>query len=101
MKLRKGDIVIITKGKDRGKKAKILRALPSDGKIVVEGVNIHKKNRRRRSQTEPGQIISIPLPFSVSNVKIICGKCGKAMRVQYQGIGKEKVRVCSSCSEKL
>ncbi|MBI2463295.1 MAG: 50S ribosomal protein L24 [Candidatus Spechtbacteria bacterium] len=101
MKLKKGDIVVITKGKDRGKKAKILRAFPSVEKIMVEGVNIHKRHRRRRSQREKGQIISMPVPFSVSNVKIVCGKCNRAARVQYQGHGKEKVRICSSCSEKL
>ena len=101
MKIRKGDTVVVIKGKDRGKKAKVLRAFLHGGKIVVEGVNLKKKHRRPRRSGEKGQIISSAAPFSASNVKIVCGKCSKVVRVKYKGQGKERFRICSACSEKL
>jgi large subunit ribosomal protein L24 len=69
MKIKKGDNVIIITGSSKGKKGKILKALPSLNKVVVEGVNMRKKSRKAKKKGEPSQIIEIAMPIDVSNVK--------------------------------
>ena len=101
MKIKKGDTVLIISGKNRGKKAKVLQAFPQQGKISVEGVNIVKKHRRPKSEKEMGQIVEIPKPIDVSNVKIVCPKCGQASRVGYKVVEKKKYRVCKKCRQEI
>ena len=69
MKIKKGDNVIIIAGKDKGKKGKVIKALPKDSKVVVEGLNMTKKHQRARRQGEVGTIIDIAMPIHISNVK--------------------------------
>ena len=71
MNVKKGDTVLVLAGKDKGKKAKILRSFPSAQKVLVEGINIKKKARRARKQGEKGQIVEVATPIHVSNVKKI------------------------------
>ena len=78
MKIKKGDTVLIISGKDKGRKSKVVKAIPKKGKIVAEGINLIKKNVKAKRSGEKGQIVEISAPFDVSNVKIICSKCGKA-----------------------
>jgi len=99
MKIKKNDTVLIITGKDKGKKGKVLEAFPREGKIVVEGVNLAKKHRRPTRQEEKGQIIEIPKPIDVSNVKLVCPKCGQAVRVGYRLTGKDKERICKKCGQ--
>jgi large subunit ribosomal protein L24 len=101
MKLKKGDNVLVTSGKDRGRTGKILDVFPSVRKIVVEGMNIHKKHTRARRQGQKGQRIEVPAPFDSSNVKIICPKCTKAVRVGYKTTPEKKYRVCTKCGEEI
>jgi len=101
MKIKKGDNVLVTVGKDRGKKGKVLRALPSEGKIVVEGVQVRKKHVRAKRAGEKGQMVETPGVFSVSNVKLVCDKCGKAARVGYRIEGKRKARICKKCGAEI
>ncbi len=101
MKIKKGDTVLIIAGKDRGKKAKVLEAFPQDNKISVEGVNIVKKHRRSKQEREKGQIIEIPKPIDVSNVKLVCPKCGQATRVGYKTIETKKYRLCKKCKQEI
>jgi len=103
MKIRKGDTVLVTTGKDKGKTGAVLLTLRDKHQVVVEGINIvkrHKGNRRMRSQ---GQIVEKPMPIDVSNVALTEG--GKAVRVGYQfeGEGKKrkKVRVARPSGKKL
>jgi len=84
MKLKTGDQVLIISGKDRGRKGKIIRTLPIEGKVVVEGMNIHKKHTKAKGQGQKGQKVEIPAPFDSSNVKVLCAKCGKATRSGYK-----------------
>lgn len=103
MKIRKNDTVLIISGKDRGRKGKVLQALPKKGKVLVEGINIRKKSVRPKKSGEKGQIVEMPGPLSISNVKIICPKCGKAVRTGYK-INKEKKtknRICKKCGEEI
>jgi len=99
MKIKKNDTVLIISGKDRGKKGKVLKAFPKENKVLVEGVNIVKKHQRPRRQGEKGQIIQLPKPIDVSNVKLICSKCGKATRVGYKIVGDRKFRICKKCQQ--
>ena len=71
MKVKKGDNVIIISGSDKGKRGKILKALPSLCKVVVEGVNMRKKAHKARKKGDPSQILDIAMPVDVSNVKKI------------------------------
>lgn len=101
MKLKKGDTVLIMTGKDRGKKAKILKAYPKDGKILVEGINMVKKHQKPRKQGEKGQIVVMPRPINASNAKLICPKCGKPSRIGFNVNQKGKVRICKKCQQEI
>jgi large subunit ribosomal protein L24 len=104
MKLKKGDTVIVTAGKDRGKSGKVIRAFPKKSMVLVEGVSVvtkHKKSNRRGSQ---GQVITKPMPIQAANVAF-AGKGGKPVRIGYviEGKGKEakKTRVQRPNGEKV
>ncbi len=102
MKIKKDDKVIILSGKYKSKKGKVLKAIPKDGRIIVEGVNIVKKHRRPRKQGEKGQRIEVASPIDISNAMLICPKCGKNTRVGYKVLeNKDKVRVCKKCGQEI
>lgn len=101
MKVKKGDQVLIISGKDKGKQGKILTSFPEREKITVEGINLRKKHMRPKKSGEKGQIINLPGPIAVSNVKIICSKCGKATRVGYKLLENKKYRICKKCSQEI
>ena len=105
MKVKKGDNVLIIAGKDKGRTGKIMKSLPKDLKVLVEGINLKKKHVRPKRDGEKGQVVEIPAVLDVSNVKIICPKCGKATRVGYKterptGDGYPvKNRICKKCKQ--
>ncbi len=99
MKIKKNDQVLVIKGKDRGKKGKVLSVLPKSSKVLVEGVNMKKKHQRPKRQGEKGQTIEIVTPLSASNLKLICSRCGKSVRVGYKIVEKKKIRICKKCGE--
>jgi large subunit ribosomal protein L24 len=101
MKLKKGDTVLIISGKDRGRKGKILKALPKEQKILVESINLKKKHVRPKREEEKGQVVQIPAPIHVSNVKLICSKCGKATRIGYKIAENRKYRMCKKCGAEI
>jgi large subunit ribosomal protein L24 len=101
MKIKKGDKVLIITGKDKGKQGKVLEVLPKENRIMVEGVNIVKKHRRPRSEREKGQIVELAKPFDVSNVKLVCPKCGQAARLGYRLTEKGKYRICKKCQQEV
>ena len=101
MKVKKGDSVLITAGKDKGRTGKIIKAIPKESKILVEGINLKKKHVRPKREGEKGQIVEIPAALDVSNVKIICPKCGKATRVGYKVEKERKFRVCKKCLQEI
>lgn len=106
MRIKKGDTVLIIKGKDRGKKGKILRAFPREKRVIVEGINLKKKHIRPRKTGEKGEIVTVPGLINVSNVKLICPKCKKATRVGYKAKSetkkqKSKIRICKKCGKEI
>jgi len=101
MKIKKGDQVLIISGKDRTKKGKVLRSFPKEGRILVEGINIRKKHQKPKKSGEKGQIVELPGLIQASNVKLICSKCGKAVRVGYKLIADKKTRICKKCKQEF
>lgn len=97
MKIHKNDQVLIISGKDRGKKGKVLDVFSQEGKIIVEGVSIRKKNAKPKKSGEKGQIVLVPAKFSVANAALICPKCGKPTRIGYKILDKKKYRICKKC----
>lgn len=101
MKLRKGDNVIMLGGKDRGKTGKVSVVLLDSGKVVVEGLNLIKKNTRARKQGQKGQIISKERAVSAASVALVCKSCRKSTRVGYKIVGENKVRICKKCKSEV
>ena len=101
MKIRKGDRVRVLTGKDRGKEGEVLTALPAQGKVIVDGVNIAKKHQKPRSATMQGGIIDKDMPIPVANVALLCGSCGPT-RIGYRiDPDGTKSRVCKKCGKDL
>lgn len=101
MKIKKNDLVLIISGKDRGRKGKVLKVFPKENRILVEGINLRKKHQRPKKADEKGQIITLPAPIDISNVKLICSKCGKPTRVGYKIIEGKKFRICKKCGQEI
>lgn len=101
MKLKKGDTVLIISGKDKGKKAKILKSFPKEDRILVEGVNLRKKHQKPKKGGEKGQIVQLPASIDVSNAQIICSKCGKPTRIGLKVEGDKKLRICKKCQQEI
>ncbi|MBZ9573025.1 50S ribosomal protein L24 [Patescibacteria group bacterium] len=101
MKIHKGDQVLIIKGKDRGRKAKVLRGFPIKNQVLVEGVNIKKVHKRPKKEGEKGQVVEVPAPMHISKLKLICPKCGKPTRIEYKINGKNKSRICKKCGGEI
>ena len=99
-KLKKDDLVQVTTGKEKGKSGKILKIDREKGKVLVAGLNMVKKARTPRRQGEKGGIVDIEAPIDISNVMIVCKKCGPT-RIGIEGTGDKKVRKCKKCGEVL
>ena len=101
MKIKKGDRVQVLAGKDRGKQGTVMRAFPSEGKVIVEGVNVAKKHQKPTRMTMQGGIIDKDMPLDVSNVAIVCSKDGPT-RIGYRfDPNGDKVRICRKCGGDL
>lgn len=104
MKLKTNDNVMVIAGKEKGKTGKIIQVFHREEKVVVEGLNKLSKHLRSRKSGEKGQKIEFSAPLHVSNVRLVCGKCGKNVSVGYkvsaaQDGKMKKYRVCRKCGE--
>lgn len=98
MKLRKNDTVKITQGKDKGRTGKIEKVLVKKGTLVIAGINIYKKHVKPQGEGKPGGIMEVNRPLNVAKVSLICPKCNKATRVNYQfDKSHKKERICQKC----
>lgn len=100
IKLKKEDSVRVVAGKERGKTGRILRVDRAKGRVFLHGINMVKKAVKKRKQNDRGGIIDIEGSIDVSDVMIICSKCGPT-RIGYKVDGDGKVRVCRKCGEPL
>lgn len=99
-RVKREDIVMVISGKDRGKKGKVLKTIPSENKIIVEGVNFTKKHQRPTNQYREGGIIERESPIYVSKVMVVCPNCDKPTRIAHKILENgEKVRACKKCGE--
>ena len=101
MKLRKGDNVKVTLGKDGGKTGKIEKVDIKSGKVIVEGINQYKRHVKARAQGQKSEIITITKPLPVSNVSFVCPKCKKSSRLGFKLIKQGKVRICKKCNAEV
>ena len=100
LKIRKGDTVQVIKGKDTGKKGKVLFLLSEGKRALVEGINLVKKHKRQTRQDQQGGIVSIEAPIAIGNLMLLCKNCQKPVRVGFSVLAdKSKARICKSCKE--
>ena len=95
--VKKGDEVVVINGKYRGKRGKVMQVSPSEGKVIVEGVNIVTKHVKPRKQGDPAGIMKAESAVYACKVMAVCPKCGKATRLAHKIEGDTKTRVCKHC----
>ena len=101
MNVKKGDTVVVLSGKDKGKQGKVLGTVPSEDKVVVEGVNMVTCHVKPRRQGETGGIVSREAAMYASKVQVVCPKCKKGTRVAHKIENGKKKRVCKHCGAEL
>ncbi|MBI4133306.1 50S ribosomal protein L24 [Candidatus Uhrbacteria bacterium] len=106
MKIKTGDTVKITHGKDRGKTGKITQVFPQALRVVVEGLNLRKRHLRPTRRGERGQLVEFAAPLVASNVRVICSKCGAPTRLGTKIVEEptgrtKKLRVCKKCKQTI
>ena len=101
--LKKNDMVSVMVGKERGKSGKILRLDIKKGYAIVEKLNIVKRHKKPDGQTKQGGIIEREAPIRISNLMLVCDKCGKPVRVRIKRVenGAKKIRVCIKCNDEF
>ena len=101
MNIRKNDTVVVLSGKDKGKQGKVLGTVPSEAKVVVEGINMVTCHVKPRRQGETGGIMQREAALYASKVQVVCPKCGKGTRVAHKIENGKKSRVCKHCGAEL
>ena len=100
--LKKNDLVMVTTGKEKGKSGRILKVFSQKNKVLVEKINFIKRHTRPRGQQRQGGILEKEAPLHVSNIRLLCEKCNKPVRIGHRLVeGEKKVRVCKKCGEIL
>jgi large subunit ribosomal protein L24 len=97
--IKKNDLVEVNTGEEKGRRGRVLQTLSAKKQVIIEGINLVKKHQRARSQTKPSGIVTVPAPIHMSNVVLICAKCGKKTAVRRERIEKKRVRICKKCGE--
>jgi len=99
-KIKKGDTVMVTTGRERGKTGKVLSLHLSDGKVIVEKLNLIKRHTKPNQKVKQGGIIEREAPLALSNVMFLCGNCSKPVRLGIKQLNDgRRVRVCKKCQE--
>ena len=101
LKIKKNDTVVVLSGKDKGKQGKVLGTIPSEAKVVVEGINKVTCHIKPRKQGEEGGITQREAAIYASKVQVVCPKCGKGTRVAYVIKDGKKARTCKKCGAEL
>lgn len=101
MNIKKGDNVIITKGKDAGKTGKVISAIPKKNKVVLEHLNLFKRHERPRKSGQKGQVVEYAAPINVSNVSLLDPKTNKATRIGSKMVGGKKTRISKKSGQEI
>jgi large subunit ribosomal protein L24 len=98
--VRRGDVVAVIAGRERGKRGKVLRVLPGEGRVLVEKVNMIKKHQRPTQKLRQGGIVEREGALALANVLLVCGRCDRPARTGIKVLADERrVRVCKRCGE--
>ena len=100
MVIKKNDMVIVLTGQDKGKKGKVIKAMPKEGRVIVEGVNMQTKHQKQ-TRTEAAEIKHMEGPIDASNVALIDKKTGEPTRVGFKMEGDRKVRISRKSGEEI
>lgn len=101
MKLRIGDEILVTAGKDKGRKGKIEGVFRKEDRVLIPGVNVYKKTRKSFGG-EKGGIFELSRPLPIASVALICPNCDKQTRVSYRVDKRgEKTRICAKCKREI
>jgi large subunit ribosomal protein L24 len=98
VKLKKGDKIVVTAGKDKGRNGTIEKVYPKKGKVLIPGINMYKKHVRKTEKDEGG-IIEFAKPLPLSNIALLCPECGKQTRVGFTLVEDKKRRICKKCKK--
>ena len=101
MNIKKNDTVIVLSGKDKGVKGKVLTAMPSENKLIVEKVNVATCHTKPRKQGDVGGIVKKETPIRACKVALFCEKCDKGVRVGYKVEDGKKTRICRKCGAEI
>jgi large subunit ribosomal protein L24 len=104
VKIRKDDTVEVISGREaeKGKRGKVIKVMPDEGKIVIAGINVRKKHQKQvqaQGRTLKPGIIEFEAPLAIGNVMLVCPKCDKTTRVAVQREEGESKRVCKNCGK--
>src|SRR5690348_4020151 len=101
-KVWKNDTVIVITGRERGKTGKVLRVLPTQGRVIVERLNMVKRHTKPRGAATPGGIVEREAPLDISNVMLMCDRCNAPVRVGFKlTADHSRSRVCRRCGDVL
>ena len=101
MKLRKGDKVKVLTGKDKGRDGQIERVYQKAETVLITNINMYKKHIKKSEKMPQGGVVEIPRPIKYSKVMLVCPKCSKPTRAQYQIKNGKKTRICKNCKNKI
>lgn len=101
LKIKKGDMVAMIVGKDKGKKGKVIKLVTKKRRVIVDGLNLVKKHKKPTKQGEKGEMVSLPRAVDISNVALFCSRCAKPVKIGYEISGDKKIRICKKCHEAI
>jgi large subunit ribosomal protein L24 len=100
MRLKKNDQILVIRGKERGKRGRVMKVYPAEAHVLVEKINYQTAYLRRSQQNPQGGLARVEGKIHVSNVKLVCPRCGKPTRVGYSLLADgTKQRICKQCHE--
>ena len=99
--IKKNDTVVVLSGKDKGKQGKVLGTVPSEAKVLVEGINMVTCHVKARKQGQESAIVQREAAIYASKVQVVCPKCGKGTRVAHKIEDGKKSRICKKCGAEL
>jgi large subunit ribosomal protein L24 len=102
LRIKKNDAVRVISGHDKGKQGKVTQVFPTQGLLVIEGINLRTKHLRAQKGSKTGSKVQYAAPLEISKLAVICPQCGKTTRVRIaQTPDGKKIRTCHRCAQPL